>query len=250
MHYRGFVLLAFNFVLFRSEAFVVPIQKANVVERYLSVVFAQKDDSTPSFKEGRIAGLENKLPIQSYDASPQSDPLRQIETALAPAAEFLDTASDGWALSYADLSPNSERTLPGQVFLATNIAYTAVGLFLSLQGEVLLGFFTEICSAASFCYHYAQLQVGVGRTQDSTVRLALLVDYILAITSILIGLFYLVFDRAVPPPEGIASAILGIVCLFSCWVWEKGLPYIILHGLWHLFSAASAYYIGIAHATT
>ena len=29
-----------------------------------------------------------------------------------------------------------------------------------------------------------------------------------------------------------------------CWVWEKGLPYIILHGLWYLFYAASAYYIG------
>jgi hypothetical protein len=119
-----------------------------------------------------------------------------------------------------------------------------------LQGEVLLGIFTEICSVASFGYHYAQLQQPHGRTQDSTVRLALLLDYILAITSILIGLFYLVFDHAVPPPEGIAIAIIGILCLLSCWVWEQGLPYIILHGLWHLCSAASAYYIGIAHGTS
>ena len=142
----------------------------------------------------------------------------------------------------------SERTLPGQIFLATNIAYTAVGLFLSLHDEVLLGIFTEFCSIASFGYHYAQLQQPYGRTQDSTVRLALLLDYILAITSIVIGLFYLVFDQAVPPTEGIAIAILGIICLLSCWVWEEGLPYIVLHGLWHLFSAASAYYIGMAHA--
>jgi len=166
---------------------------------------------------------------------------------VSPASDFLDNVSGGWALSYADLTPNSERTLLCQVFLATNIAYTVVGLYLSLQGEVILGTFTEICSIASFGYHYAQLQQPYGRTQDSTVRLALLVDYVLAITSILIGLFYLIFDHAVPSPEGIAIAILGILCLLSCWVWEQGLPYIILHGLWHLCSAASAYYIGIAH---
>jgi hypothetical protein len=144
---------------------------------------------------------------------------------VSPASDFLDNISGGWALSYADLTPNSERTLLGQIFLATNIAYTIVGLYLSLQGEVLLGTFTEICSIASFCYHYAQLQQPYGRTQDSTVRLALLLDYVLAITSILIGLFYLIFDHAVPSPEGIAIAILGILCLLSCWVWEQGKNY-------------------------
>ncbi len=144
----------------------------------------------------------------------------------------------------------SERTLPGQVFLATNIAYTVVGLILSLQGEILLGVFTDICSVASFCYHYVQLQQPHGRAQDSTVRLALMIDYMLAITSILIGLSYMIFDQVIPAPEGLACAILSILCLLSCWVWEQGLPYIILHGLWHLFSAASAYYIGAAHATS
>ena len=144
----------------------------------------------------------------------------------------------------------SERTVTGQLFLATNIAYTIVGAVLSLQGEVVLGIFSEICSVASFIYHYNQLQQPYGRTKDSTVRLALLVDYFFAITAILIGLFYLVVDHAIPPPEGIAIALLGIVCLLSCWVWEEGLPYIILHGLWHLFSAATAYYIGVAHAAS
>ena len=55
-------------------------------------------------------------------------------------------------MSYADLTPNSERTIPGQVFLATNIAYTIVGIILALPGEVLLGFLTDVCSFASFTY--------------------------------------------------------------------------------------------------
>lgn len=146
--------------------------------------------------------------------------------------------------------PFSERTITGQVFLATNVAYTVVGLFLSLHGEVILGFCAELCSIASFCYHYTQLQQPYGRSQDSTVRLALMVDYILAISSIFIGLGYLVLDQTLPPIEGIASAIFGIICLLSCWMWEQGLPYIILHGLWHLFSATSAYYVGMTHITS
>ena len=36
----------------------------------------------------------------------------------------------------------SERTVTGQLFLATNIAYTIVGAVLSLQGEVVLGIFS------------------------------------------------------------------------------------------------------------
>mmetsp|Transcript_6208 Transcript_6208/g.12831 ORF Transcript_6208/g.12831 Transcript_6208/m.12831 type:complete len:249 (-) Transcript_6208:40-786(-) len=246
MYWHGYVF-ASGFLLFQSEAFVVPTLRANVLVNHQSLLFAQNDKSTTSLNEESVSRLDN----QSYDIPSPSSRLRlQVETLLAPAATFLDDSSDGWALSYADLTPDSERTLPGQVFLATNIAYTGVGLILSLQGEILLGVFTDICSVASFCYHYVQLQQPYGRAQDSTVRLALLIDYMLAITSILIGLSYMIFDQVIPPPEGLACAIISIVCLLSCWVWEQGLPYIILHGLWHLFSAASAYYIGVAHATS
>lgn len=243
MHFRA-VFPVFNFVLHRSDAFVVPNRKATAVGKFPSLSFAEN-------LESRISGLKSQLKNEGYEISPESSRVQQqLETTLAPAIDFIDNASDGWALSYADLTPNSERTLLGQAFLATNIAYTAVGIFLSLQGEVLLGVFTDICSVASFCYHYAQLQQPYGRTNDSIVKLALLVDYLFAITSIFIGLFYLVFGHAVPPTEGIICAILSIVSLLSCWVWERGLPYLVLHSLWHLLSAASAYYIGIAHVST
>jgi hypothetical protein len=164
--------------------------------------------------------------------------LLQTEAILAPAVEFLDDRTDGWALGYADLTPESEETIIGRSFLATNIAYSLVGVMLSVQGETLLGFMTEIVSVASFFYHYAQLQQPYMRTTDSMVKLALMVDYILAVTSIFIGLVYLVTDHNLPPIEGVISCILAIGCLLACWRWEKGLPYILLHSLWHFFSAA------------
>lgn len=242
-------ILFFICVLLLSEAFVVPTTRTRVIGDPTILFLAQKDESTAVVDETDFSRLQDKLPNVAYDVPPTSSILQQqVQTALAPAADFLEDISGGWALSYADLTPNSENTFPGQVFLATNVAYTIVGFFLSMQGEVLLGFCTELCSIASFGYHYAQLQQPYGRTQDSTVKLALLVDYIFAITSILIGISYMVVDQTLPPVEGIATSILGISCLLSCWVWEKGLPYIILHGLWHLFSAASGYYIGMSHA--
>jgi hypothetical protein len=170
-----------------------------------------------------------------------------LSTTLAPVAEFLDDNTDGWALSYADLRPESEQTAIGQSFLATNIAYAAVGLLLSSQGEILLGFMTEIVSVASFCYHYTQLQQPYNRTDDATVKLALLVDYTLAVSSILIGLLYLVQNQTLPSLEVLATSGIGIGCLLACWVWEKGYPYIVLHSLWHIFSAATAYSIGLSH---
>ncbi|KAG7371099.1 hypothetical protein IV203_019669 [Nitzschia inconspicua] len=172
-----------------------------------------------------------------------------LSSTLAPVAAFLDDNTNGWALSYADLRPESEQTAIGRSFLATNIAYAVVGLLLSAQGEIVLGFMTEVVSVASFCYHYTQLQQPYNRTDDATVKLALLVDYVLAVSSIFIGLLYLVEDQTLPSPDVLASSGIGIGCLLACWVWEKGYPYIIFHSLWHFFSAASAYSIGISHAS-
>lgn len=127
MNSRGF-FLAFNFVLFRSEAFVVPIWKAKVVGKYPSSIFARNDESATSFNEGKNSGLDNKIPNQIKDASPQSGPLQQIKTTLAPAADFLDNVSDGWALSYANLTPNR------YVFYAELISYESI--FFSQTGTV------------------------------------------------------------------------------------------------------------------
>jgi hypothetical protein len=173
--------------------------------------------------------------------------LLQAQDVLSPAAQALDDATDGWALNYADLSPETESTPIGQAFLATNIAYASVGLFLTMHGDPVLGLLTEFVSIASFIYHYTQLQAATNREQDSTVRLALMVDYCLAFTTIFVGLAYLVMDQQLPPIEGLVSGGVGIACLLACWVWEQGLAYIVLHSLWHFFSAYCGYVIGNTH---
>lgn len=171
----------------------------------------------------------------------------RTQSALKPIEQAIDDVTGGWGLSYADLSPESEMTAVGQAFLATNIAYTAAGLFLSTNGDFLLGTLTELASIVSFIYHYAQLQASDNRIDGSSVRLALLIDYICASTAILVGLVYIFLDQQLPPIEGIVAGGAGIACLLLCWVWEYGTPYIILHSLWHLLSAYTAFVIGNSH---
>jgi len=194
-------------------------------------------DAKTSVETGAPAGGSGRLGLI----------LVQTQEILTPAATLLDEATDGWALYYADLSPESETTAVGQAFLATNIAYAVVGVLLSLHGEPVLGLLTECASVASFIYHYTQLQAGVNRTEDSTVRTALMVDYVFAVSSILLAAGYLVMDHQLPPLEGIVSGGVGLGCLFACWIWEQGLPYIVLHSLWHLFSAYCGYVVGTTH---
>jgi hypothetical protein len=222
------------------------------------------NDATKLFEFRKYFESLFSLEIRNYDKTKKHDSgiqsekgltssgrasLLLLSSALAPVSAFLEDSTDGWALSYADLRPESEKTTIGRSFLATNVAYASVGLLLSSQGELVLGFMTELVSVASFCYHYAQLQQPYNRTDDATVKLALLVDYILAVSSISLGFLYLVEDKTLPSPEVIASSGIGIGCLLACWVWEKGYPYIVLHSLWHIFSAATAYSIGLSHVS-
>jgi hypothetical protein len=186
--------------------------------------------------------------------------LFQAQKVLDPLSQTVDDATDGWALNYADLSPENESTPLGQAFLATNIAYAMAGLYLTVQGDVVLGTMLEIVSVASFAYHYTQLlqqpqqqQQQPQQDQDQnlsnrTVRTALLIDYIFAVSSILLGLVYVVvLDQQLPPMEGLISGMISFVFLFACWTWEQGVPYIILHSLWHFCSAYTGYVVGTSH---
>lgn len=194
-------------------------------------------------EEKQRQGILEKVSFEELKSSIAS----QTQDALAPVAQAIDNVSDGWALSYADLSPETETTPVGQAFLATNIGYAVVGVLLTIKGDTVLGILTEVASIASFIYHYTQLQASMDPMKDGSVRFALLIDYICACTAILVGLFYLAMDHQVPPIEGIVSGGAGIGCLLACWVWEYGLPYIVLHSFWHLFSAYTAFVVGNTH---
>lgn len=171
--------------------------------------------------------------------------LAQLTSLTQPAQQILDGATSGWALSYANLSPDTEKSVPGVGFLATNMAYALAGLVLTLQGDLWFGLLTDVTAIASFNYHYNQLQVQ-GEMGAPVVRLALLVDYAFAALSILTASVYL-FSSPSFPLEGLEYGAVSLVCLGLCWVYEEGRTYMILHGLWHLFSAYAGYLIGAAH---
>jgi hypothetical protein len=172
--------------------------------------------------------------------------LFQAQKVLDPLSQTVDDATNGWALNYADLSPESESTPLGVAFLATNIAYAMAGLYLTVQGDVLLGTMLEVVSVASFTYHYTQLQAAQNLS-NRTVRTALLIDYIFALSSIVLGLVYVVMDQQLPPMEGLISGVISFGFLFACWSWEQGIPYIVLHSLWHFASAYTGYIVGTSH---
>ncbi|CAB9519863.1 expressed unknown protein [Seminavis robusta] len=164
-----------------------------------------------------------------------------IEDFVAPISDVLDDTTGGWALSYANLEPETESTPIGISFLATNIAYGLAGSLLVAQGNTFLGALTELACIASFGYHYSQLKFG--QEGSRIVRLALLVDYFFALSAIAVGSVQLIFAHSIPP-EIFVSGAAAIVSLGLCWVWEEGITYIFLHSLWHLFSAYTGYMIG------
>jgi hypothetical protein len=192
--------------------------------------------------------------------------MAQLQRWSAPVQKLLDDGTGGWALSAANLAPDSHKTINGQVFLATNIGYAVAGLVLTVRGDLWFGLMTDLAAIASFNYHYQQLLGSVPKegasptptmtnggipdpVQTPEMRFALLIDYIVASVSILTGAFYLWQTGQMDsiPVEAVEVAVLSLGCLAACWVWEAGQPYMIFHSLWHLFSAYAGYLIGNTH---
>jgi len=107
MKHSKVLLLFFLSVVLHSEAFQLPVKKTKSITKHTLVIFAQEDESTASLNERKYSNLEEKLSDRPYETPQATNVLQQrFETALAPAADFLENASGGWALSYADLTPN------------------------------------------------------------------------------------------------------------------------------------------------
>jgi hypothetical protein len=205
-------------------------------------------------KKRRIVSKNNNVSGSFFWASSFDSAaiVKELQSKVAePLEEVLDGLTGGWALSYADLSPDSTSTPVGQGFLITNAAYFAAGILVFLQGDAWLGFWTDVAAIASFNYHYNQLVASEGAStikKNQAVRLALLLDYTAAAISMLTATLYL--TSGVVPVEGLIAAALGLGFLYMSWVYEYGRPYMFWHSLWHLCSAYAGYVIGISHATT
>lgn len=211
----------------------------------------------------RIHGFDNKLkattPIKTSlflfeqdntDSQPSSllssPSSGLLSTIFLPAAQILNDATGGYALTYADCSPENETTVLGRLFLATNVAYTLMGLVCLYYGDVWFGTISEMASVASFIYHYNQLS---NPKDAGVVRLVLTIDYLIAFSCLGTALFYVLTNPTAVPLEGYVACGLSVVFLGLSWIWESGAAYCVLHGLWHLFGAYGGYLIGQAHAT-
>lgn len=169
-----------------------------------------------------------------------------ILDSVAPVENALDSLTGDWALSYADLTPDSTRTIAGQAFLVTNVAYLIAGIYIFMSGDLWFGFWTDMAAIASFNYHYNQL-LASGKTKAASVRLALLLDYTAAAFSILTAAAY-ILSFSIFPVQAVGVSVAGLVFLYMSWVYEYGRPYMCWHSLWHLCSAYSGYLIGTLHA--
>jgi hypothetical protein len=194
-----------------------------------------------------VPTLEDLPALRDVVAATQSfaEPLQQV----------LDECTGGWALNYADLTPESPDTAIGRGFLLTNVFYLVAGLLLTYQGDPTLGFFTDLAAIASFNYHYTQLRATSQKEGiKDLVRLSLFLDYMAASISILTAVVYVVSaslqlepDQLTMVEQSVAVGMVGLLFLVLSWKYEYGRPYIVFHSLWHLGSAVSGYLIGAAH---
>lgn len=221
----------------------VPVGLTNVAvnrKTALNIIWPGKEDSGDKAEGKRETNLSLKQASVATGIL-SDDNRRSIEDFVAPVSNVLDDVTGGWALSYANLDPEDETTPIGISFLATNIAYGLAGSLLVSQGNTFLGILTELACFASFLYHFTQLKYG--QEGSRIVRLALLTDYFFALSAILVGSIQLLLSHQLPI-EALGGGALAIASLGACWVWEEGVTYIVLHSLWHLFSAYTGYIIG------
>lgn len=114
-------------------------------------------------------------------------------------AKNIDKWTGGWGLFYADVSPYTEKSTVGLVFLATNIIYLISGYYLYQSSQYVYSTAIDVAGLLSINYHFHQLKYG---PNQSIVRLTLLLDYFAASIAILISIYtftqYMSVSAAVP----------------------------------------------------
>ena len=144
---------------------------------------------------------------------------------------------DNWLFSYADLKPYDTTDIEGQAFLATNIAYAVAGAAIAPHDPA-LGALVECASVASVGYHTAQLKIG-GNPQNEIVQLAIVIDYIFAVPSVLWGAAYAAQLGEAVPLTALVLAAAAFANLIAGWFVDSPKGYMLVHGLWHVLGAAA-----------
>ena len=175
---------------------------------------------------------------------------KSVQLKLSEGKEFGLVA---WAFKYGDTRPFSESSPVGILFLTTNVFYflSTVGLWQIDKSFLanIFAFFVDLAGFASLSYHRNQLKYGPNQIE---VYLPLFFDYcaaLLACTTSVLAL-YTFYSKGFIYDAHVSAAfeygIISAVFFVASWKWDVGISYIVLHGLWHLFSALSVAEIGEA----
>jgi hypothetical protein len=176
------------------------------------------------------------------------------------AANIISVAGE-WILTYPSLDPETPWSPAGNFFLATNIGFISAGTNLLNDGDTVLGALSIASAIVSWWYHYEQLaSTTVKGGNKKRTEVAILVDYIVAVSCIAVGCYY-VFELGLDdfPFTAASSASLALLCLFIGWFPPIAAPlfrtpwagttasYIAAHSMWHVLSAYTLYDVGEAH---
>ena len=191
----------------------------------------------------RTVFRSNREEVVSYEET--------FGSKLAPVARQLDAATGGFAFRYADTRPFGVRTVVGLAFLGTNVFYLLAGASLFVEHQQpAQGLLVEAAGMISSWYHFEQIRLGPGRGE---VRRALLADYVCATMTIaatfaemvaLVAAYVAAPDAASVSLACVGYGLVGALCLLGSWVYDAGLPYLVLHGCWHCFSALAVQQVG------
>ena len=169
-----------------------------------------------------------------------------VRTVLRPVRRTRRGLPSGrYLLEYADVRPYDERSAECQLFLATNVAFFAVGGCVA-GGEPLLALQLELAGVCSVWYHLNQCSYG--GTRHPLVQLAMLVDYAFAVPAALRALVLAAELGDAVPDSALALAVAAVAALVAGWVWDGPRSYMVVHGMWHVFGAIAAYQIAMVHA--
>lgn len=225
---RGLTLLL---LVHASHVAALATHRALVFETHL----AQR----PCAVRACAAASKSRAGLVCATASEQSVNQREYlgPAPFREASSTLDTLTDGYLLSYANLQPYTPRTLGGGLFLSTNIIYAAVGaLFISQGTGAAMGLALELAALLSTWYHWSQLEYGPDAPE---VRLALLIDYCGAFSCVA-GSSVLIWNAggldALSQPLVLYGGI-AIASFFAGCVDERPNKYLVFHSMWHIFSA-------------
>ena len=156
----------------------------------------------------------------------------------------LDRATKGMAFSIPTLSPFQPDSIPGTVFLLTNVPFFVAGARLMKHAQFAFGTSLGVAGTLSHTYHHTQLSKG---GEEPETALALLADYggaasATAGTARAVaargGVAFLAAQRTMS-----ACFAVGAVSFVGGWFTDPKRPeqYLWLHGVWHVCTAAAVY---------